>query len=768
MHKNFILILLSILLLKAGAQTYTYQGKILDSLHSESLAGVHLYFYHSKQGVITNKNGTYAIDLPFPKDSVFISYLGYKTKVQMLTHNPFSTIQLVKENQILEEATVAYEFDDIQKTQSGVVHLSSKDLEQLPFILGEKDIIKILQFTPGVQTGKEGQTGLFVRGGNRSMNLYLIDDIYIHNISHLGGFFSAINPAIARHVSFIRSGIPANYGGRLSSVTDIKTSAKTEQLEINTGIGTVSSQININLPLNKINSSIQIAGRRSYFDLIQPFFRSKDEASILNRDIKSYFYDGFFKLEHHINKNNQLSFLYYRTKDDFHDINTDNTRDMSWGNDIYGLEWKHIFSSQFYSKMKISNSNYKYNFSGNENPYQYAISSKINNSSFKNTYNFNKNNHQIVFGIAYNYTHNIPKEVSVTVKGEPLSFENPSAFLSHGLSLFLSDEIAFNEKLKINFGLRMSSFFHVGDYFDSFTGIQYKRAELVKSFYGFEPRFNINYLISKKTALKFSYHRIFQYFHQATLSTLSLPIDFVYPSSIHARPQEANQVTLALQKNTHGFKIELESYYNLIQHLTEFKNGSVNNIFNDHMYQDIISGTAQSAGLELSVKKSIGRTSIIASYALTKSISRFKALNNGDWFSSSFDRPHNLNCLLNFKLNKRWRISATFIFSSGQNYTPPTGIRIINETPIIDYAAKNAMRYPNYHRADLSISYHFKTKQFKSSIIDLTIYNVYNNKNPFFINYKIKGGYAQKSIRITPKINTLFPFMPTIAWHCKF
>ena len=768
MNKFFLFILILGFSLNSIGQSNVFKGKVLDAKSSKALDGANIYFYHSKKGLISNLNGEFSISLRLEQDSVIISYLGYTTQTLAISKNTYTIIKLEPQDLVLEEAVVEVEYNPIKNTQSGEIKLNSRQIEKLPLIMGERDIIKTLQFVPGVQAGKEGQTGLFIRGGNSSMNLFLIDDIYIHNISHLGGFFSAINSDIISNLTFVRSGIPAYYGGRLSSVTAIETNPSTEKIEMKGGIGTVSSQLDIKIPIEKINTNIQLSGRRTYFDLIQPFFRSKDENSILNKDISTSFYDGFIKTETKFNPKNRVSLIYFRTRDNFYDIGTEDERVMTWGNDIFGIEWKHIFSRKFYSKIKISNSNYRYNFSGQDFPYNYSILSKINVSSVKNTYHLSKNNQHFTFGLEYNYTIDLPKEVSATLNNQPLEFENSGNFYSHNASLFISDEISFTEKLKAIIGLRLSSFLHIGPYYDYSSNKQFKNNEPVKSFLGLEPRLNFNYMLNSSSSLKLSYHRIFQYFHQASLSTFSLPVDFYYPSSTRAKPQESNQISLGFNKIIKGFDISLETYYNRISNLSEFKNGSVNNLFNDDMYSDIVFGIAQSVGLELSIHKKWKELTGILSYALSKSVSKFSELNGGEWFPSTFDRPHNLNCLLSYSLNKKWSFSATFIFTSGQNFTPPSDIRIINEMPVINYSKKNSVRYPNYHRADISVSYQLRAKKLRESMLNLTIYNIYNNKNPFLINYKINGGYDEKSINITPSITTLFPFLPTLSWRFKF
>jgi len=768
MLRLFSFILLLLLFSNVLGQSYTFRGKISDQESLNALEGANIYFYYSKQGVISDKNGVFSLLLNLPKDSVIISYLGYKTQYLSVQNNIPLRIQLLEEENLLEEAVIEVDRNPIKNTQSGEIKLSARQIEKLPLIMGERDIIKTLQFVPGVQAGKEGQTGLFIRGGNSSMNLFLIDDIYIHNISHLGGFFSAINSDIISNLTFVRSGIPAYYGGRLSSVTAIETSSSCEQIELKGGIGTVSSQLDIKIPIRKINTSIQLSARRTYFDLIQPFFRSENENSILNKNISTSFYDGFIKTETKFNNNNRISLEYFRTKDDFHDISTENKRVMDWGNDLFGIEWKHIFTSRLYSKFKLSNSNYRYNFEGLDFPYKYSILSKINISSFKNTNTLRWNIHKLVFGIEYNYTIDLPKDVSATLNSEPLLFNNVGNFYSHNPSLFVSDRISFSEKFTAIIGLRLSSFLHVGSYKNYNSSKQYAKNELVKAFVGFEPRLSLNYELNKSSSIKLSYHRIFQYFHQATLSTFSLPVDFYYPSTVEANPQESNQITIGLNKLFKGIDFALEAYYNNIRNLSEFKNGSVNNLFNDNMYGDIVFGKAQSVGLEFSVHRKWEGWTGLLSYALSKSISQFPQINGGEWFSSTFDRPHNLNSLVSYTLNKKWSFSITFIFTSGQNFTAPSDIRIINESPVISYAKKNSMRYPNYHRADVSVSYQLRAKKLRSSVLNLTIYNVYNNKNPFLINYKISGGYQEKSIQITPSITTLFPFLPTISWRFNF
>ena len=740
----------------AFSQETSIEGKVFDNIN-EPLEATNIYLVKNKKGVYTNSKGYFVLaDVTLP-DTAIVSFIGYGTQKIIISSNEFLKINLISSGNVLEDAVVTDIYNSVDDVQAGEITLNSKDIEKLPIIFGEQDIVKMLQFLPGVQQGKEGQSGMFVRGGNNSMNLFLIDDIYLHNTSHIGGFLSAINTDIIESLTFSKSGIPAEFGGKLSSVTSIQTNPSSEEFTAKGSIGVISSKISIKQPIEAIKTDIQITGRRTYFDLVKPLFSNDDNNSLLNKNLSYFFYDYSIKTKTKINSKNELSFLLFNTYDSYVDNSENSYKDMSWRNTLIGLEWKHYFLDNFISKTIVSNSKYDFKFKGLAYPYKYSIDSDIDIYSIKNiNYIFSENN-RIKFGFEYNFNQNIPKYVNAKLSDVQLEVENPGKLYSHDFSFFVSDEFALNDNLLFNAGLRISNFINTNldnDIYDA----------SYKYYYGIEPRLSVRYTLDKKTSIKFSYNRIFQFYHQATMASLSLPIDFYMPSTVDIAPQEVNQVSIGYYKNIRGFNISAETYYKLISNMSEFKNGSINNLFNPDLYDDMVFGKTYSYGLELSVSKNIDKMMFMTSYTLSRSISEFEDINEGNPFPSAFDRPHNFNTLVSYDISDKWEVSGVFVFTSGQNFTAPSDIRIINESVIVNYSDKNSMRFPNYHRLDVSVTYKFKERKGFKSKLNFTIYNVYNNNNPFYIDYVVSGSIEDNSITIKPETTTLFPVMPTITW----
>ncbi len=739
-----------------SSQVYSIDGVINDA-ENTPLEGANIYLIENKNGAYSNREGSFNLSNVTLPDSAVISFVGYNTQKIKITNNKQLLIKLNPSGNILEGAVVVDSYNRLRDVNSGEIKLNSKDIENLPIVFGEQDIVKLLQFLPGVQQGKEGQSGMFVRGGNNSMNLFLIDDIYLHNTSHIGGFLSAINSDIIGDLTFNKSGIPAKYGGKLSSVVAVNTDPSSDEFTAKGSIGLISSKISIKQPIKSINTDIQISGRRTYFDLVKPIFSNDGSNSMLNGNLDYYFYDFTIKTKTRINNKNEISFLAFNTFDLYRDNNEDSYKDMQWGNTLLGLEWKHYYRDNIIGKTIISKSNYKFSFEGIAYPYTYTIDSDVNIYSFKNQTFIQQKNNKIKFGVEYNYNEINPKLVSASLNGGKLKVENPGILYSHDFSFYISDEFAVTKDLLINVGLRFSNFIR--------TKIEEENNLLSnKYYYGIEPRLSIRYILDRSTSLKLSYNRIFQYFHQATMASLSLPIDFYMPSTIDIAPQEVNQISIGAYKKLEGFDLGVESYYKLISNMSEFKNGSINNLFNPNLYDDMVFGETHSFGLEFSVSKKVDKINLMASYTLSKSISIFDEINDGNTFSSAFDRPHNFNALINYEITDKLNISGVFVFTSGQNYTAPTDIRIINESVVVNYSNKNSERYPNYHRADVSVTYKFENRKHFKSKLNLTIYNFYNNKNPFYIDYIITGDIADGGVEIEKQVTTLFPILPTITW----
>ncbi|MCK5823914.1 MAG: TonB-dependent receptor [Ichthyobacteriaceae bacterium] len=763
--KNLIILLLVLLSVSAFSQNHLFTG-VVKGNNGVLLDGASVYFTKSKVGTITNNNGEFSVSINLANDVFVVSYVGYTTFTSVIKSNTLFNVNLKRLDNVLEEAVVTDQYNKVKSIRLGEVFLTSKEVSEIAVSFGEKDIIKTLQLIPGVQQGKEGQSGMFVRGGNNSMNQYLIDNIYLHNTSHIGGFLSAINSDIVSNLRFSKSGISSEYGGKLSSVTAIESNAFSEENDISGSVGILSSSISCKTSLKSINTNIQVSARRTYLDLLQPLLSGVAKNTILDSKITTYFYDVFFKSETSINKNNSVDITYYKTKDYFYD-NTQFPRKINWGNNIFGINWKHKFENNLVSKFYVSRTNYFFSFNGETFPYTYIVDSDVLINSFKNKNVLLKENHKLLFGLEYNYVRNLPKVIDVYIVDEKLNIKNDGLLKSHDVAVYFEDEFSVSEWLNLAVGLRYSAFAHVGSFTDKIADKTYNDGDLVKFYNALEPRLSANYLINNYNSLKFSYQKNTQYFHQATLSSLSLPIDFYYSSSNYTKPQQLNQVSIGYNYYKNNIDFSVESYYSKISDLSDFKNGSINNLMSDNIYNDMIYGEAHSAGLELMMNYSVKKINTKVVYTLSKSVSKFNAINNGEWFSSTFDRPHNLNVSVSYKFNNKLNVSAFFTYSSGQNHTPPKDIRIINEFPVINYVDKNSKRYPSYHRADIAITYVFDSKLFEESKLNFTIYNLYNRHNVFDLIYNIEVGRGNDIFKLEPYGNSLFPIFPSISWTFK-
>jgi len=735
-------------------QTSPIKGNVYDNKTKKPLVGAYIYFIKKGKGVYTGKDGFFSTNLEIKKDSVLIykeGYTQYKTILNDASNYVFYLDEKLEElDAILIKSSNQ---KNSSKVESGDIVFYAKDINNMPFIFGESDVMKLIQYTPGVQQAKEGQSGILVRGGNGSMNLTLVDDIYLHNTSHIGGLISGINSDFIRKMTFSKAGFDASYGGRLSSVTSIETTSGIESFQIDGNIGLVTSKATLKAPIAAINTNVVLSGRRTYFDLVKPLFGKSEDNSLLSPNNNYYFYDYLIKITTDLGQKDQVNLLYYATKDSYIDEGGVDTRVSNWSNLLYGANWTHIFSDSFRSKTILSKSNYKFHFDSSIYPYDYNLDSSIDIITFKEQFFLNKRNHFIKFGIEYNNINNLPRKVDLSILDSPIIIDNQISYKTHDLSVYFDDKIEINYNLMLKVGLRLTTFINATD-----------TKEDRKYYVVPEPRLSLNYKLRDIESIKFSFQRLYQFLHQASVSSLSLPLDFYLPSNANVKPQLSNQVSMGYFFDKENFHFGVSPYYNYISNYIEFKNGSINNLFNNNIYNDIVFGSLQSLGLEVSLQAELGKLSGALSYTLSSTKAKFNQINNGKLFNTVFDRPHNLSISTNYQLNSKVQFGALFVLTSGQNHTPPKDIRIVDEEAIINFADKNSARYPTYHRLDLSCTYTIAERKEWTSKLNFSIYNTYNNKNPFFINYNIQGGLDDNTISVETETQTLFPILPSITW----
>jgi hypothetical protein len=700
-----------------------------------------------KRYSVTDDKGKFSIENGFLKDSIEITYFGYK-RLRVAFTKELKKYQLEPKIERLSVVEInQFNTKQITRVESGKIEYNAKAIENLPFILGEKDVLKFLQYTPGVQQAKEGQSGLLVRGGNGSMNLTYIDGVYLHNTSHLGGLFTAINSDFIQKMTFSKSGFDARYGGRLSSITEVSTKDNFDSFFVTGNLGMITSKITTGVVLQGIKTNVLYSGRRTYLELIQPLYQNKitkNDNSLLGEGKRYYFYDNFFKTQTQLNTKNQLSFLFYQTLDSYKDGEGLSTKNTEWENQLLGFQWKSKLSNSLSSLFSFGKSSYQLNFNGAQFPYTYEFHNSYETNTAKQVFKLRTEKQIFHFGSEYNSVKNRPRKIEAAIQDTPLLVENQQTYLYDDLSLFVDDNIQITDLFKIKLGLR----------YTNFNGL----------YNVFEPRINTNYQFSPNQFLKFSYQKLYQFVHQAALSSQSTPIDFYLPSNNSVKPQESQQISLGYGRVFDLFSVEIDSYFKDVKNYIEFKNGSLHNLFTNDIYGDISVGKLISYGVEFSVKYQKEKMTAHLSYTYSKSEAQFDDINYGKKFPVVFDRPHNFNVLLNYQVNKKWTLGALFLLTSGQTYSPAKDIRIINEEAIITFGHRNSYRYPAYHRLDLSATYLLREKKGWTSKLNLTLYNVYNRKNPFYINYKVTGSTEENFIESEAVVETLFPFIPTLSW----
>jgi len=732
-----------------------YSGTVVNIETLLPIADVSIAVLDTDKGTYTSENGFFNFVGLQDNAVLKVSKIGYFSLEVKITTLQKTIYLTPKVSQLKEVVIRNFSSSQLKRIAPDQIYLSKADIKRLPFILGEKDVVKLIQYTPGVQQATEGQSGLLVRGGNGSMNLTLLDNIYLHNTSHLGGVFSAINSDFVHSLNFSKAGFDAQYGGRLSSVTDIKTLKPSKKTFFEGSLGLLSTKLTGYIKLNK-NHSLLLSGRRTYLEAFKPF--SNDDTSILSKD-KSYFLHDFF-IKHSVKTSNKgrLETSLYLTEDNFKDQTKGRNRRLKWGNFLLGTTYNHQFTTTFSSSTTLAHSAYKFTFGDNEFPFKYSAKSTFDVFSLKQMFLYNKlNGYVLKWGIDYNKNKILPKRVIASIQNVPLSILNQETYYYDAISSYGDMEFATSSKTKIKAGLRATLF-------------ATKSNTLVDSDNRFvlEPRLSVKYQFKDTQAYKFSYQRLNQFIHQASVGSFSLPADFFVISTQNIKPQLVNQWSAGYVLEKNGLQLNTALYYKNVSRYTEFENGSVNNLFSNNIYNDIIVGTFDSFGLEISVNKKINKLTAQLALTLSRTLAKFNEINDSQYFPTTFDRPVNINSILHYRLNNRIELGALFLFTSGQNYTRPSNLRIVGERPILSFESKNASRYPNYHRLDLSCTYAFKQKGRWKSKLNVTLYNAYNNKNPFQINFSTQGGIDNSSIEIEENIDYLFPLLPTLNWIFSF
>jgi hypothetical protein len=788
----------------SSGQKQTISGYLKDSVTNEFLIGATVRLANTSVGVSSNDYGFYSLQADKGKITLQVDYIGYEQKVITLnlTTNTTLDILLSEKRQTLSEVVVSSTKANqrIVSTEMSTEKLTAKDIKQIPMVLGEADVIKSIQLLPGVSAPNEGSGGFNVRGGSADQNLILLDEAIVYNPSHLFGFFSVFNADALKDATIYKGGIPSKYGGRLSSVLDIRMrEGSNKKFSATGGIGLLSSRVTLETPLGKVhengaNGSMLISGRRSYADIFLPLFPD----TTINRN-KLYFYDLNFRSNYRLSTKDRVFLSGYFGRDR---IDVPNGFGNSWGNITGTLRWNHLFSSKLFMNVSAIYSNYDYEikfYPGNSFKWQ----SSLSNLNFKADFDYYANEkHNIKFGLgSIYYTFNPGNITPFGSKSSVVATNNPLKYALENYT-YLQDDYKITSNLSIMYGLRISNFAQLANepipVYNSDQPVvfnptinnyqngtvksynKYHKNTFLNNSYGVEPRINVNYQLNESASLKAGYNRMFQYIHLLSTATSPTPLDIYTPSSSFIKPQISDQIATGYFKNIkdNKYEISVEGYYKWMQNQFDFIDGA-SPLLNNSPETILLNGSARSYGLEFMVKKGEGRFTGWISYTLSKAerktpgINGGRGINNGDYYATNYDKPHNLAVTANYKLSEKWSFSANFIFQSGRPITYPESKYTFNGLSIPEYSERNAHRLPAYHRLDVSATLKGKeTKKWKSQWV-FGIYNIYNRQNAANITFRESVIINNNNYEVGTGINkayklTYFGIVPSVSYEFKF
>jgi hypothetical protein len=795
-------------------QNFSISGTVKDAANGETIIGATLYLKEINKAVSTNQYGFYSLNAPKGRYTLIASYLSYKTVTLeiSLDQNTNTNIFFSPAETNLEEIEITAKAgnENVQNTQMGVTHLDMAEIKKIPAFMGEVDILKTISLIPGVKNAGDGNTGFYVRGGGPDQNLILLDEAPIYNASHLLGFFSVFNGDAIKNVELTKGGMPAQYGGRLSSVLDISMKdGNNQNFEVNGGIGLISSRLTIQGPIVKNKGSFLISGRRTYIDVLAKPLIDKSDF----KGTAYYFYDLNAKFNYIINDKNRVYLSGYYGKDKFNYSSVEDgfNTEIPWGNASANLRWNHIFNSKLFSNASLIFTHYDFSFIATQDDFEATIQSGITDYSLKYDLNYFPNSrHNVKTGIQYTFHNFVPTSVSARQGSTDFDLGKALKLYAHDAAIYLGDDWDLSQKIRLNAGLRFSNFTQVGPftrYKKDFAGrindtVRYKTAAVVANYNGLEPRLSLRYTLTSSASLKASYTRNYQYIHLATISSVSLPTDVWMPSTELIRPQVSNQYAIGFFKNFRSNKFEssIEAYYKTMSNLIEYKEGAqpADNIY-DNPDNAFTFGRGWAYGAEFFLKKRFGKFSGWIGYTLSWTWRQFDEINYGLDFLAKYDRRHDASLVLTYDPNKQWNFGMVWVYGTGNRGTLPNGFFIFEGSQSHDYGLRNSYQFAPYHRLDLNITYTpnrgrklekrkirlmeqyqkqgrdtsnlvVQRKIFKnfSNSFTLSIFNAYNRYNPYFIYVTRKGDFANGTLEVGAKQVSLFPILPSLTWNFKF
>lgn len=768
----------------ASAQSvYTISGYVRDSLSRETLIGASLTVRGQSRGVSTNPYGFFSISLPEGNYQLVISSVGYLPTEQSVSLNRDVEldIALLAKASLSQEIVISSRKRDanVRNAQMGKLDLSMNQIRSLPVIFGEVDPLKALQLMPGIRNAGEGNSGLYVRGGGPDQNLILLDDAVVYNPGHLFGFFSVFNGDALKNVSLIKGGMPAQYGGRISSVLDISMKeGNMQDYQVEGGIGTISSRVSVQGPIEKEKASFMVSGRRTYVDLLAKPFISRSS----NFNGSGYFfYDLNAKINYRFSPKDRLYLSSYIGRDVFDFRNGDRSLNISipWGNATTSLRWNHVFNKKLFANTTAVYNDYKFTFGAAQDNFNVQLNSGIRDFGLKTDFDyFASTRHRIRFGAQLTRHRFTPSVVSGNQDSTVFEPNNAQIKKARELALYIQDDWDISERLKMNVGLRLSAFQQIGSYThfqrdvngNKLDSTVYGPGQSVKWYGGPEPRWTMRYSIDDVSSVKASITRNIQYIHLVTNTGTSLPTDVWVPSTIRVKPQLSWQYALGYFRNfsDNMFETSVEVYYKNMNNQIEYREGYTPSIRDPE--EEFVFGRGWSYGSEFFINKTRGKFTGWIGYTLSWTWRKFPELNNGIKYPAKYDRRHDLSLVTIYEAGPRWKWSGVFVYATGNTITLPERFYLTEGVLGQQFSSLNQYRLAPYHRIDVSATYTPRQKQqrkLKASWV-FSIYNVYSRMNPFFIYFDQEGSAFNNTLRIQAKQVSLFPIIPSVTWNFKF
>lgn len=766
--KHFVLFFLCAASWNANSQTIknTVSGTIKDARSGETLIGTTVRVKELvATGTSANEYGFYSMTLPAGKYTLIVQYIGYldDSIVVDLGQNVTRNIHLRPAESVLQEVEVSAnkQNDNITSAQTGVEKMDVKEMSKIPVLFGEKDIIKTMQLLPGIKSVGDGGGGMYVRGGAADQNLVLLDEALVYNASHLLGFFSTFNSDALKDVTIYKGSQPAQYGGRLSSALDVRMKdGNKQQFEANGSLGLISSKLSLEGPMVKDKGSFFISGRRTYADL----FLQLDEKY---KGTQLFFYDLNAKANYRVGEKDVLYLSGYFGRDE---LGLEDLFGLNWGNATGTLRWNHLVNSKLFSNTSFILSNYNYLVGIQRGGSDFNLRSDILDYNLKQEFQyFPTTRHSIRFGFSTIYHTIVPGEVS----SETLNNIALQKRYSWENAVFVSDEWKVNSRLNLIAGLRLSSFSVLGD--GDFYTLDAERAvidtthygsgEFVKTYVNPEPRLSASYQLNSSSSLKAAYARNAQYLHLISNSTVSSPTDKWVPTNNNILPEIADQVSFGYFKNlkNNSYETSAEVYYKSMQNQIDYKNGA-DVLFSDQVETQLLTGIGRAYGLEVLFKKKTGKFTGWLSYTISRTEKKIDGINSDNWYAARQDKTHDLSIVASYDINKKINVSATWVYSTGNAVTFPTGKYYVDQQAVWLYTERNGYRMPAYHRLDLGATFKLKERKHFTNELAIGIFNAYGRENAYTISFRENESDPTRTEVVQ---TSLFKFVPSLSWNFK-